>query len=74
VLQRNTSGIAIILPTLDPPVTVLPGDEIEHDDPLAGFTPVDEDKDNGPDTAPETGDGDKKPASKAARSTGGDQE
>jgi hypothetical protein len=44
VLQRNTSGIAIILPTLDPPVTVLPGEEIDHDEPLAGFQPADDDR------------------------------
>jgi hypothetical protein len=37
VLQRNVSGSPLVLPTLDPPAQVLPGDTIEWDEPLAGF-------------------------------------
>lgn len=35
--QRNTSGSPLVLPTLDPPVEVLPGDEIDFPDLLAGM-------------------------------------
>jgi hypothetical protein len=38
--QRNTSGYPLDLPTLDPPVTVPAGGEIDHDQLLAGFMPV----------------------------------
>jgi hypothetical protein len=38
MLQRNTSGSPLILPTLDPPLEVFPGDVIEHSELLAGFT------------------------------------
>lgn len=69
MLQRNTSGAALLLPTLTPPVTVQPGDDIDHEEPLAGFTPVAEFKDQAPP------DGDTKPATKAETSTSrGDKE
>lgn len=42
MLQRNTSGYPKDFPTLDPPRRVWPGEDIDHDGPLAGFTPVDE--------------------------------
>jgi hypothetical protein len=42
VLQRNISGGTLLLPTLDPPIEVPPGSEIDHDDPLPGFIPVDD--------------------------------
>jgi hypothetical protein len=54
VLQKNTSGYPIILPTLDPPVTVPAGEDIDHDTALAGFTPVDQ-LDAEPDPDPEQG-------------------
>ena len=38
--QRNTSGSPLVLPTLDPPVEVLPGDEIDFPDLLAGMEVV----------------------------------
>lgn len=38
MLQRNTSGSPLILPTLDPPLQVFPGDVIDHPELLAGFT------------------------------------
>jgi len=37
MLQRNVSGSPLVLPTLDPPMQVLPGDMIDHPDLLAGF-------------------------------------
>lgn len=37
MLQRNVSGSPLVLPTLEPPAEVLPGDTIEYDEPLAGF-------------------------------------
>lgn len=40
MLLRNTSAYTKDLPTLG--LRVYPGDEIEHDGPIAGFTPVDE--------------------------------
>lgn len=40
MLQRNVSGGPLILPTLDPPTQVFPGDTIEHDELLAGFEQV----------------------------------
>lgn len=42
MLQRNTSGYPLHLPTLEPPVRVEPGEDFDHPDRLAGFTPVDE--------------------------------
>lgn len=56
MLQKNTSGYPLILPTLDPPVTVPAGEDIDHDTALAGFTPVDQIRDGGepkPGKAPE---------------------
>jgi hypothetical protein len=44
VLQRNVSGGPLVLPTLEPPVEVLPGDTIEHEEPLAGFEVVSDQK------------------------------
>ena len=35
--QRNTSGSPLVLPTLDPPVELLPGDEIDFPHLLAGM-------------------------------------
>jgi hypothetical protein len=40
VRQRNTSGSPLVLPTLDPPVEVLPGDEIDFPELLAGMEVV----------------------------------
>lgn len=40
MLQRNVSGNPLVLPTLDPPAEVLPGDTIEHPELLAGFEEV----------------------------------
>lgn len=40
MLQRNVSGGPLVLPTLDPPAEVLPGDTIEHPELLAGFEEV----------------------------------
>lgn len=40
MLQRNVSGSPLVLPTLEPPAEVLPGDTIEYDEPLAGFEVV----------------------------------
>lgn len=40
MLQRNVSGSPLVLPTLDPPAEVLPGDTIEHPELLAGFEEV----------------------------------
>lgn len=42
MLQRNTSGSPLVLPTLNPPVEVLPGDEIDYPEPLAGMEIVDD--------------------------------
>jgi hypothetical protein len=41
VLQRNVSGSPLVLPTLDPPAHVLPGDTIDHPTLLAGFEVAD---------------------------------
>lgn len=41
VLQRNVSGSPLVLPTLDQPALVLPGDTIDHPDLLAGFEVAD---------------------------------
>lgn len=38
--QRNVTGSPLVLPTLDPPVSVPPGGEIDHPVLLAGFEPV----------------------------------
>lgn len=40
MLQRNVSGNPLVLPTLEPPTQVLPGDTIECDVLLAGFEEV----------------------------------
>ena len=40
VLQRNISGSPLVLPTLEPPVEIPPGGEIDYPQPLAGFEPV----------------------------------
>lgn len=40
MLQRNVSGSPLVLPTLDPPAQVLPGDTIEYSELLAGFEEV----------------------------------
>ena len=37
MLQRNPGSSPLVLPTLDPPQTVAPGDVIDHPDPLGGF-------------------------------------
>lgn len=42
MLQRNVSGGALLLPTLDPPMEVSAGAEIDHPDLLAGFIPVED--------------------------------
>ena len=42
--QRNTSGSPLVLPTLDPPVEVLPGDEIDFPDLLAGMEVVEDEQ------------------------------
>lgn len=63
MLLRNTSGYTKDLPTLDPPQRVPPGGEIEHDGPIAGFTPVDEledKKDTGSDKPKDAARGDNK--------------
>lgn len=39
--QRNPGPHPLILPTLDPPVEVQEGDEIDFPELLAGFEPVD---------------------------------
>jgi len=44
VRQRNTSGSPLVLPTLDPPVEVLPGDEIDFPDLLAGMEVVEDEQ------------------------------
>lgn len=41
VLQRNVSGSPLVLPTLDPPAHVFPGDTIDHPTLLAGFEVAD---------------------------------
>lgn len=41
MLQRNVSGSPLILPTLDQPAHVLPGDTIDHPTLLAGFEVAD---------------------------------
>lgn len=40
--QRNTSGSPLVLPTVDPPVEVLPGDEIDFPHLLAGMESVED--------------------------------
>lgn len=40
MLQRNTGRYPLVLPTLDPPQTVLPGDTLDHPVLLAGFEEV----------------------------------
>jgi hypothetical protein len=69
VLQRNTSGYPIELPTLGLGRQIHPGEDFDHEERLAGFTPVEEldqadDTDAQPDaeTAP-TGDCGEAPAS-----------
>lgn len=42
MLQRNVSGGALLLPTVDPPIEVPAGGEIDHPEPLAGFIPVED--------------------------------
>lgn len=42
--QRNTSGSPLVLPTLDPPVEVLPGDEIDFPELLAGMEVIDDEQ------------------------------
>lgn len=42
MLQRNTSGYPLSLPSLIPPVQVDPGEDFEFPTLLAGFTPVDD--------------------------------
>lgn len=46
MLQRNVSGGPLVLPTLDPPAHVFPGDTIEYDEPLAGFEIVTDENDD----------------------------
>jgi hypothetical protein len=58
VLQRNTSGYPIELPTLGLGRQIHPGEDFDHEERLAGFTPVEEldqadDTDAQPDTATE---------------------
>ena len=38
--QKNVFPYALVLPTVDPPVEVQPGGELDHDGLLAGFEPV----------------------------------
>lgn len=57
MLQRNASGSPLTLPTLNPPVEVPPGGEIDYPEPLPGFDPV------APAVAPE----DPKPAAKTTK-------
>lgn len=42
MLQRNTSGYPIELPTLGLGRLIHPGEDFDHEERLAGFTPVDE--------------------------------
>lgn len=42
MLQRNTSGYRLTVPELGREFG--PGDEVDHDHPICGFTPVDEPK------------------------------
>ena len=42
VLQRNTSGYPLQLPTLGLGRLIHPGEDFDHDTRLAGFTPVEE--------------------------------
>jgi hypothetical protein len=44
VRQRNTSGSPLVLPTLDPPVEVLPGDEIDFPNLLAGMESLEDEQ------------------------------
>jgi hypothetical protein len=46
VLQRNISGYPISVPSLDLGADVPVGGELEHDELLAGFAPVDADEDD----------------------------
>ncbi len=41
MLQRNVSGSPLVLPTLDPPAHVFPGDTIDYPTLLAGFEVAD---------------------------------
>jgi hypothetical protein len=58
MLQRNVSGSPLDMPTLDPPVSVGPGGEIDHHQLLAGFEPVGEpdEQDQEPDDRETSGD------------------
>lgn len=42
MLQRNTSGYPLDLPTLGLGRLIHPGEDFDHEERLAGFTPVDE--------------------------------
>jgi hypothetical protein len=42
VLQRNTSGYPLDLPTLSLGRLIYPGEDFDHEERLAGFTPVSE--------------------------------
>lgn len=69
MLQRNISGGALLLPTLDPPIQVPPGGEIDHPEPLAGFIPVEapgQDTSQAAPTAPPAAPGSKPKKSVAA--------
>jgi hypothetical protein len=63
VRQRNVSGSPLQIP--DIPALVLPGDEIDYDQPLAGFELVDDPPDKGDKTKPSA------PAKTADKSTDG---
>jgi hypothetical protein len=66
VLQRNTSGYPIELPTLGLGRLIHPGEDFDHETRLAGFTPVEE-LDNGDAAGGEPGD--EKPATESASDT-----
>lgn len=59
MLQENISGYPLLLPTVDPPVTVPHGGRIEHDEPLAGFEPVEKQTKDKPETKTKEPGGDK---------------
>lgn len=69
MLQRNVSGGVLLLTTLDPPVEVPPGGELDHPDPLAGFIPVEDPSPPVPPATPVPARPSKTPADPAAPAT-----
>lgn len=63
--QRNTSGSPLVLPTLDPPVEVLPGDEIDFPDLLAGMEVVENEQSTKDEVGPDEPDDDDQAAPSA---------